>query len=623
MKKSIILLFLLAFSFSFAQSGKIQLKNPEFKPGVENEYIYKSADEIKIPHNSLIAVVYSGKTKGSFKNKYVPLLKKGTDYEFTLKVPDSTNVLFLCLVDSKNKTVDNNSEKAYVVYLNSKTKQDLENAKLSQLNIFWAANYMLKTKISQEETIAHYEDLFKQNPKLKETAVYVDYLNLKYRINKEETAPKLIQIAQKLEKSNDEKDLNTAYTIYSNLKNIEKETLLKKQIIKSFPKGDVAKSDFWYSYYNNSLRTVNSTLESQKKYYSIFNDRSNLANDNFYSQIISIYAKNRDTINMEKYERLISDKLYFTGIYNNEAWSLVGEDLNSPAKEIAFAEKISKKSIDFVKGTMNNSEENGNQFQLQGDYNMYADTYALILYKQKKYDLAFQYQDEINKNDGLDTGGKERYAAYMEKVKGLDFTKDYLEKQLIAGTDSKVMLNQLQNIYKTLNLPEGEFEKIKENSTKSSSQKAKDEIIKTFGSDKAIDFTLTNLEGKNVKMSDYLGKVVILDFWATWCGPCRASFPAMQELVTKYKNDKVVFLFMDVWEKGDAKETQSKVTKFISDNKYTFNVLYDFKDEIVAKYKIQSIPSKIIIDKYGNFVSPNFHISPENLDSLIAESLKQ
>jgi thiol-disulfide isomerase/thioredoxin len=622
MKKSIILIFLFIFNFSFSQKGKIQLKNDNFKSGKENNYLYESPSGVTIPDNSLVAVVYLEKTKkNAIKNNYVPLLKKGTNFEFALQVPDSTSFLFLAIVDSKNKIVDNNTEKGYVVYLNAKTKQDLEKAKLLQLNLTWAADNFLKTKITSEEILAQYEELFKQNPSLTETKYYLSYLNMKLAKNKEETTPKLIQLAQKLEKKNTEKDLISAYSIYSNLGNKEKGTELKKQIIATFPKGEMAKNDFIMSFYSIKDKSEVSILAYKQKFAETFNDQSSENDDFFYSQILSICLKNRDSNGMEKYEKLISDKSNIARQYNDVAWDLVGEDTYGPAKEIDFAEKISKKSLDFVKETMNISKEN--QFRLQDSYYNYIDTYATILFKQKKYDLAFQYLDEMSKEVEFNAGSKAKYAAFAENVKGLHFTKDYIEKELKAGTESIVMLNQLQNIYKGLNLPETEFEKIKATSIKETAQKAKEELIKQFGTDKAIDFALTNLEGKNVKLSDYLGKVVVLDFWATWCGPCRASFPAMQEMVTKYKNDNVVFLFMDVWENGEPKETLSNVSKFITDNKYTFNVLFDYTKEIATKYKIEGIPSKVVIDKKGNFVNPNFHISTDNLDALIAENLKK
>lgn len=126
---------------------------------------------------------------------------------------------------------------------------------------------------------------------------------------------------------------------------------------------------------------------------------------------------------------------------------------------------------------------------------------------------------------------------------------------------------------------------------------------------------MTNSDGKKVHLSDYKGKVIVLDFWATWCGPCRASFPKMQELVKKYKDKNVEFFFINVWEKMNPVDLKANVTDFIKENKYSFNVLYDFKDEIVSQYKIDAIPSKIIIDKKGNILSMN--CSVEDMTTLI------
>jgi thiol-disulfide isomerase/thioredoxin len=618
MKKLLIIFFLFSFKTSFSQEGKIYIKNVEITPGIKNIYVYEPPKGLFVPDNAVVRIMYD------FANPSpIPLIKKENKFEFSVTLPDSVGFVMFSITDANKNIVDNNNDKGFVIYLKNKTKAEFESAKLTKLKLSDFANYALSLKINSNEIISDIDELYKQNPALKKVQdTYFYYLTLKYKKDNNAAKPEIIKYAKLLEKKNDETSLSLAIELYAMLKMKDKAAQIKTIALKKFPKGQLAKSDFFNEFYSNRNISEKYVLDKLKDYEEKFNDNSSQTKERFYGYLINFFLDKKDLPSINKYEALMPDKMNVVGIYNDAAWGLSGEGLTSPGKDLEFAEQISKKSIDILKDRMNNPIGSEDPLDFQLSYIGYADTYALILFKQKNYEAAYKYQDEIYKLDtsGMGIDGRERYAAYMEKVKGLAFTKNFIETQLIAGQNSALMVKQLQEIYKKLNLPTDEFEKIKKSYLAISTKKLKEEITAKYGDTKAFDFTLKNLAGKNVKLSDYKGKVVVLDFWATWCGPCRASFPHMQELVNEYKNKDVVFLFVDTWQDGTPDMINKEVSKFITDNKYTFNVLLDYKKDIVVKYKVEAIPTKIVIDKMGDLLSINS--SADNLKALIDENIE-
>jgi thiol-disulfide isomerase/thioredoxin len=125
---------------------------------------------------------------------------------------------------------------------------------------------------------------------------------------------------------------------------------------------------------------------------------------------------------------------------------------------------------------------------------------------------------------------------------------------------------------------------------------------------------LLDIAGNKVSFDDYRGKIIIIDFWATWCGPCLAPFPGMKKAVVKYENDSwVKFLFINTWER--VEEKTKNAADFILKNDYPFHVLVDDENKVIEKYKVSGIPTKFIIDSEGNirFKSIGFAGSDDKL----------
>jgi thiol-disulfide isomerase/thioredoxin len=120
----------------------------------------------------------------------------------------------------------------------------------------------------------------------------------------------------------------------------------------------------------------------------------------------------------------------------------------------------------------------------------------------------------------------------------------------------------------------------------------------------APDFEVKDLEGKTLKLSDLKGKKVILDFWATWCGPCIMSFPGMKKAMDKYEGrDDVVFVYINTFERVAAEKTNDHVKNFVTNRGLTYlNTMMDQGSQIAYLYGVDSIPAKFFIDKDGKFL---------------------
>lgn len=110
----------------------------------------------------------------------------------------------------------------------------------------------------------------------------------------------------------------------------------------------------------------------------------------------------------------------------------------------------------------------------------------------------------------------------------------------------------------------------------------------------APDFTLKNQHGEKISLSDYRGKVVILNFWATWCPPCKAEVPGFVKMYNEHKDDGLVILGVSL----DRDGWQS-VAPFIRNHQVSYPVVIGNRDVVDAYGNIQSIPTTFVLDKQG------------------------
>ena len=326
----------------------------------------------------------------------------------------------------------------------------------------------------------------------------------------------------------------------------------------------------------------------------------------FKTSVIRAYVAKEDWEGMKnavkKYDLSGSE---LASLYNSVAWQLqekdknmdIAEDLSKIATQLARNEWL--KPTGKKPASLTNSQW---KKSLQNNYGMYADSYAMINYKLGNYKKGFPYAQDaaIKIAKSMDADQNNTYALLAEKVLSPKKYIPQLEQFVKDGKSTDAIKAILIKNFKA-KYGQASTDDYIAKLEKASYLKMLAELRKGLLSDAAPLFTLVDLQGQQVNLSDLKNKVVIADFWATWCGPCKASFPAMQKMVTKYKDDpNVKFVFIDTWENGDDNtKKHADVTKFIAANKYDFHVLMDNDAKVVTDFKISGIPTKFVIDKNG------------------------
>jgi thiol-disulfide isomerase/thioredoxin len=242
---------------------------------------------------------------------------------------------------------------------------------------------------------------------------------------------------------------------------------------------------------------------------------------------------------------------------------------------------------------------------------------ASLYYDQQAYASGLPYAATAYAH----TKGKDAGVLYVQLLIATGDTataQSLLEAAVKGGTASVKMKAQLKGLYEKTNNPLP-FEQYLAVLRPAADTNLRRELKESMLREKVTAISLLDTAGKEVKLSDLKGKIVVLDFWATWCKPCIQSFPAMQQVMQRFP--EVVFLFVATFETGDALQ---KVKQFSREKSFPFRYLMDepMKGEsnykAFTRFKVPSVPYKVVLDKQGDirFRSGGFL---GNDDALITE----
>lgn len=624
--KKLILLFLLALALFQvrAQSIKFSSASPEIGKPLKFEYYSRGGS--LAGYENVRCVVKTFSDRDHRISTEVKLVKVGELYQGEFMPSDSTHLaMFIFFADEIR---DENPIGYFTKFFKNGTATP-RSLFLEGYLYAGLGNKLVKLKTDNEKAFNNYQLAFKADPNLKEQ--YLNDLlvsqNIIDRGKAEQLAKTYIGIYAKAGTS--ESSLTKTAALYDFLKDKARLDSVNKLLRTKYPKGAYA-----LKFTIDSImlgKDPYKTEEALQKVVTDFgldlNKESDVAKmGNAYIRLGFAFVSVKDGPKVEKYIDMVALKPTRATFYNSfAAISIRTKDnldfaIRNSEKAIGLLEMAMKEEMTAYDKEYYNTKESYYKM-LENLSIAYKDTYANLLALKGDNAVALVVLEEVVKGSHFEsTAMNERYVDLLIKSGKSDQVASYVGQFVKAGTSSNKLKENLRSVYKGAIPFDSYYASLEKEGADDQLTQLKAEIINV----PAPAFTLTNLKGEKISLASLKGKTVIVDFWATWCGPCVASFPGMQKAVDKYKNDpSVVFLFVNTWQWEDDRE---KVVKdWIAANKYTFSIFLDAKHKenqnefvVVDAYKVRGIPTKFVIDGKGNIRFKKVG-APETVDGIVKE----